>query len=105
MSAGVGAADIWSRLLHSDPRHGGRDDQPKQPSPVRPAVSELAAEVITEILEFQFKGLFLVGEAVSGLLRAAWGQLGGTHPGAEDDSTAGRCRHVGRFRSTLSPRP
>jgi diacylglycerol O-acyltransferase len=83
---GVGAADIWSRLLHSDPQHGGGDDQPKQPGPVRPAVGELAAEVISEILEFQFKGLFLIAEAVTGLLRSAWGQLGGIYVGGEDES-------------------
>jgi diacylglycerol O-acyltransferase / wax synthase len=83
---GVGAADIWSRLLHSDPQHGRSDDQPKQPGPARPEVGELAAEVITEILEFQFKSLFLVAETVAGLLRSAWGQLSGIYVGGEDDS-------------------
>jgi WS/DGAT/MGAT family acyltransferase len=85
---GVGAAAIWSRLLHSDRQHGGSDDQPKQPSPVRPAVGELAAEVITEILEFQFKGLFLVAEAVTGLLRSAWGQLGEIYLGGGERDSA-----------------
>jgi diacylglycerol O-acyltransferase len=85
---GVGAAAIWSRLLHSDRQHGGSDDQPKQPSPVRPAVGELAAEVITEILEFQFKGLFLVAETVTGLLRSAWGQLGEIYLGGGERDSA-----------------
>ncbi len=85
---GVGAAAIWSRLLHSDPRHGGGDDQPKQPSPVIPAVGELAAEVIAEIIELQFKGLFLVAETITGLLRSAWGQLGGIYLGGEHDSAS-----------------
>ena len=67
---GVGAAAIWSRLLRSDPHHDGSDDQPRQPSPGKPAVGELVAEVISELLEFQFKGVYLVAETVSGLLRA-----------------------------------
>ena len=83
---GVAAAAVWSRLLHSDPHHGGGDDQLKQPGPVTPAVGELATEVITEILEFQFKALFLVAETVSGLLRSAWGQLGEIYFGGEHDS-------------------
>ncbi len=83
---GVAAAAVWSRLLHSDPHHGGGDDQLKQPGPVTPAVGELASEVITEILEFQFKALFLVAETVSGLLRSAWGQLGEIYFGGEHDS-------------------
>jgi diacylglycerol O-acyltransferase len=74
---GVGAAAIWSRLLRSDPHHDGSDDQPSQPSPGKPAVGEFAAEVISELLEFQFKGLYLVAETVAGLLRAVGGQLGG----------------------------
>jgi diacylglycerol O-acyltransferase len=49
-------------------------------------VGELAAEVITEILEFQFKGLFLLAESVTGLLRSAWGQLEGIYLGGEHDS-------------------
>jgi diacylglycerol O-acyltransferase len=85
---GAGTAAIWSRLLHSDPQRGGRDDQPKQPSPVIPAVGELAAEVITEILEFQFKSLFLVAETVTGLLRSVWGQLGGINVNGEHDSAS-----------------
>jgi WS/DGAT/MGAT family acyltransferase len=74
---GVGAAAIWSRLLRSDPHHDGSDDQPSQPSPGKPAVGEFAAEVISELLEFQFKGLYLVAETVAGLLRAVGEQLGG----------------------------
>jgi diacylglycerol O-acyltransferase len=73
---GVGAAAIWSRLLRSDPHHDGSDDQPRQPSPGKPAVGELVAEVISELLEFQFKGVYLVAETVSGLLHVVGRQLG-----------------------------
>jgi diacylglycerol O-acyltransferase len=40
-------------------------------------VGELVAEVISELLEFQFKGLYLVVETVSGLLHVVHRQLGG----------------------------
>ena len=83
---GVGAAAIWSRLLRSDPHHDGSDDQPRQPSPGKPAVGELVAEVISELLEFQFKGVYLVAETVSGLLHAVRRQLGGMNLVDERDS-------------------
>ena len=81
---GVGAAAIWSRLLRSDPR--GSNDAPRQPSPGRPAVGELAAEVISELLEFQFKGIYLVAETVSGLLHVVRRQLGGMNLVDDRDS-------------------
>ncbi len=84
---GAGAASIWPRLLGSDPRHGGSDDQPEQPSPGIPAMGELAAEVITELLELPFKGLSLVAETFTGLLRSV---RGGTPPVAEHDSASTR---------------
>jgi diacylglycerol O-acyltransferase / wax synthase len=83
---GVGAAAIWSRLLRSDPHHDDSGDQPRQPSPVIPAVGELVAEVISELLEFQFKGLYLVAETVAGLLQVVRRQLGGMNPVDERDS-------------------
>jgi len=83
---GVGAAAIWSRLLCSDTQNDGSDDQPRQPSPGKPAVGELVAEVISELLEFQFKGVYLVAETVSGLLHVVRRQLGGMHLVDERDS-------------------
>jgi diacylglycerol O-acyltransferase len=74
---GAGAASIWSRLLRSDPHHDGSDD-PQQPSPGMPAaVGELVTNLVTELLEYQFKGLWLVAETVNGLLRAVRDQVGG----------------------------
>ena len=80
---GVGAAAIWSRLLRCDPRDDGGGDQPKQPSPETPEPGELAAEVIGQILELQFKSLFLVAETAAELLRTVRGQAGGRRPVAE----------------------
>jgi diacylglycerol O-acyltransferase / wax synthase len=84
---GAGAASVWPRLLGSDPRHRGSDDQPKQANPGIPAMGELAAEVITELLEIPFKGLSLVAETVTGLLRSVRGE---TPPVAEHDSAGTR---------------
>ncbi|MGB7162574.1 MAG: wax ester/triacylglycerol synthase domain-containing protein [Mycobacterium sp.] len=73
----AGAASIWSRLLRSDPHHDGSDD-PQQPSPGMPAaVGELVTNLVSELLEYQFKGLWLVAETVNGLLRAVREQVGG----------------------------
>src|ERR1700743_3768733 len=82
----AGAAFIWSRLLSADPHHDGSDHQPRQSSPGRPAVGELVAEVISELLEFQFKGLYLVAEPAAGLLRAVRGQPGGVQFFDQGDS-------------------
>ena len=82
----AGAAFIWSRLLSSDPHHDDSEHQPRQPSPGRPAVGELVAEVVNELLEFQFKGLSLVAETIGGLLRAVRGQLGAVQLFGEGDS-------------------
>jgi WS/DGAT/MGAT family acyltransferase len=81
----AGAAFIWSRLLSADPHHDGSDHQPGQPSLGRPAVGDLVAEVISELLEFQFKGLYLVAETVGGLLRVMRRQLGGVQFFGEGD--------------------
>ena len=83
---GASVESIWSRLLRSDPHQDSSDDQPRQPSPGRPALGELVAEVISELLEFQFKGVYLVAETVSGLLQVVGRQLGGMNLVDERDS-------------------
>ncbi len=83
--SGAGAASIWSRLLRSDPHHDGSDD-PQQPSPSMPAVvSELVSNAVTELLEYQFKGLWLVVQTVAGLLRAGRDQVSGIPVVSEPD--------------------
>ncbi len=75
---GVGAASMWSRLLRSDAHDDRADDQPMQPSAGMPPVAELVTDVVTELLEYQMKGLWLIAETVTGVLRAARDQLRGT---------------------------
>jgi diacylglycerol O-acyltransferase / wax synthase len=77
---GVGAASMWSRLLRSHADDDGADDQPTQPSLGMPALGELATDVMTELLQFQIRGLSLIAETVVGGLRAVRGQLRGTEP-------------------------
>jgi diacylglycerol O-acyltransferase len=75
---GVGAASVWSRLLRSDPYDRRADSQPMEPSLSMPAVVELITDMIAELLEHQVRGLWLIAETVTGVLRAVGGQLGGT---------------------------
>lgn len=73
---GVGAASMWSRILRPYAHHGRADDQPTQPSAGMPIVGELVTDVVTELLEYQMKGLWLIAETMTGVLRAVRGQLG-----------------------------
>jgi diacylglycerol O-acyltransferase / wax synthase len=64
---GAGAASVWSRLLRSDAR-AGADDQSTQPS----------TDVMTQLIEYQIRSLWLIAETVAGVLGAVGGQLRGT---------------------------
>jgi diacylglycerol O-acyltransferase / wax synthase len=75
---GVGAASMWSRILRPDAHDDRADDQPMQPSAGMPLAGELVTDVMTELLEYQMKGLWLIAETVTGVLRAVRGQLGAT---------------------------
>ena len=72
----AGAASVWPRLLsalpHADPAH----DLPAEPSlGAAPSVGEVVADMVTEIAETQFIGMWLITETVSGVLRAVRGRL------------------------------
>lgn len=70
---GVGAASVWSRLLRTKP-HGARG-QPTQPSLGTPSRAAIIADTMTELLENQVKGLYVIAETLTGALRAAHGRL------------------------------
>jgi WS/DGAT/MGAT family acyltransferase len=80
---GVGIPTVWSRLLRSDKR----DDPPLQSSPGVTAVGDLVTGVVAELLEFQFKGLWLATETVAGLLGALRRQMTGNHVADQRDPT------------------
>jgi diacylglycerol O-acyltransferase len=74
----IGAASVWSRLLRSDAHDDRAVDQPAKQSLGMPAVGELVTDVITELLEYQIKGLRLIAETVTGALGAVGSQVRST---------------------------
>jgi diacylglycerol O-acyltransferase len=81
---GVGIPTLWSRLLRSD-QHDDRSGDPPQQSGVT-AAGELVTGVVGELLEFQFKGLWLATETVAGLLGTLRRQMTGNHVADQRDS-------------------
>jgi diacylglycerol O-acyltransferase len=81
---GVGIPTIWSRLLRSD-QDDDRSGDPPQQSGVT-AAGELVTGVVGELLELQFKGLWLATETVAGLLGALRRQMTGKHVADQRDS-------------------
>ena len=77
---------MWSRLLRSDPRDGGSDDPPEQPSPTITAVGEVLTAVVAELLDLQLKGLWVATETVGGLMRVLRRQVVGNHVVSESAS-------------------
>jgi diacylglycerol O-acyltransferase len=82
---GVGIAPIWSRLMRPD-QHDGSNGQPDQSSPTVTAAGEIVAGVVAELVELQFKGLWLAMETVAGVVGVLRRQLSGNHVVSEDDS-------------------
>ncbi|ETW25113.1 wax ester/triacylglycerol synthase domain-containing protein [Mycobacterium gastri] len=76
--AGAGSASLWPRLL----TNGGRDDLaknlPPQSSPGAPSLGALLIDTVSELIENNVTGAWLLAEAVAGALRAARGRLRGT---------------------------
>jgi diacylglycerol O-acyltransferase len=79
IEGGVGAASVWSRLLSCGPHDDPANNQPTEPSlGPPPSLGELVADTMTELLENYVNGLWLIAEAVTGLLGAVRGQLRST---------------------------
>lgn len=75
----AGAASVWPRLLTIGPRADLAHRLPAEPSlGPAPSVGELVTDVVTEIVENQVTGGWLIAEAVSGALQAVSGRLFGT---------------------------
>jgi diacylglycerol O-acyltransferase / wax synthase len=80
VSDGVaGAASIWPRLLTIGPRDDPTSVLPAEPSLGKPpSVGELVTDTVTELLENHVTGVWLIAEAVPGVLRAAGRRLRST---------------------------
>ncbi len=75
---GTGTASVWPRLLHTGPHDDPADDLPAQPSlGSAPSLGELITDTVTELIENQVTGAWLLAEAVTGVLRTARNRLSG----------------------------
>lgn len=74
---GAGPASMWPRLLtggaHDDPAKG----LPTEPSLGSPSIGELVTDTVTEVIENNVTGSWLLAEAVTDVLRAARSRLRG----------------------------
>jgi diacylglycerol O-acyltransferase len=74
---GAAAASIWPRLLHASSHDDPANDLPAQPSLGKPSLGELVIDTVTELVENNVTGAWLIAEAVTDLLRAGRGRLRG----------------------------
>src|SRR5689334_14120617 len=72
-----GAASMWQHLSTSEPNSA--DELPTQTGPgPAPSLRELVTDTLSEMVENQLTGVWVVAEAVTGVLLAARRRLGGT---------------------------
>jgi diacylglycerol O-acyltransferase / wax synthase len=106
---GTGAASVWPRLLHTGPHDDPADDLPAQPSlGSAPSLGELVTDTVTELIENQVTGAWLLAEAVTGVLRTARNRLlsgrGAPEPmSSAASSMSGPVPHTA-FNAPLTPR-
>jgi diacylglycerol O-acyltransferase len=75
---GYGAASMWERLLTSGPRDDAARNLPTEPSlGSAPSLGELVTDVVTEIVENQVTSVWVIAEAVTGVLQAVRRRLRG----------------------------
>ena len=75
---GTGAASMWPRLLDTGPHDDFANDLPSQPSlGSTPSLGELVTDTVTELIENQVTGAWLLAEVVTGVLRTARDRLSG----------------------------
>lgn len=75
---GAAPASIWPQLLQTGP-HGGATDPPAQPGLGTPSRGELVTDMVTELIENNVIGAWLLAEAAPGVLRALRGRFRGAH--------------------------
>ena len=75
-----GVASIWSRLLTGGPDDDPVDNLPSEPSlGAAPSLGELTTDAMTELVENQAAGMWLMTEAVAGVLQTLRRRLRGTN--------------------------
>jgi diacylglycerol O-acyltransferase / wax synthase len=73
---GAGPASMWPRLLTTR-AHDPDDAMPTEPSLGTPSLGELVTDTVTEVIENNVTGAWLLAEAVTSVLRAARSRLRG----------------------------
>jgi diacylglycerol O-acyltransferase len=74
----AGTASMWPRLLSIGAHQDPVTNLPSEPSlGCAPSMGELVTDVVTEIVENQLTGVWLIAKTVSGVLQAVWGRLRG----------------------------
>jgi WS/DGAT/MGAT family acyltransferase len=72
----AGAASLWPRLLTAGPHAAPANNLPIEPSlGSAPSVGELITDVVSELVENQVTGMWLIAEMVSGVLGAVSSRL------------------------------
>ena len=72
----AGAASLWPRLLTAGPHADPANNLPTEPSfGPAPSAGELVTDVVTEIVENQITGMWMIVETMSGVLQAVNARL------------------------------
>ena len=84
----AGAASVWPRLLTAGPSDDPANNLPIEPSiGARPSVAEMVTDVVTEILENQLTGMWLIGDTVSNALQTVRNRLRDQGVTAQDSTS------------------
>jgi len=80
LSDGVaGTGSIWPRLLNTGPQDDSTNDLPTEPSlGTSPSLGELITDMTTELVENYVTGVWLIAEALTGVLQGVRRRLRGT---------------------------
>lgn len=103
----AGLASLWPRLLSRAPHLGVASDLPIEPSlGTAPSVGELVLDTVTEMVENQVTGMWLIAETVYGALQTVRGRLFGPQrdPTAPAASSASRPPPRTAFNAPLTKR-
>jgi diacylglycerol O-acyltransferase len=84
----AGAASVWPRLLTAGPNEDPANNLPIEPSiGSTPSVADMVTDAVTEIVENQLTGMWLIGETVFSALQTANRRLLGSTAAAPASST------------------
>jgi diacylglycerol O-acyltransferase / wax synthase len=74
---GAGPASMWQRLLTTGPHDDPANNLPAERSLGTPSIGDLVTNTVSELIENNVTGAWLLAEVVTGVLRAVRGRLRG----------------------------